>query len=734
MPVAVNLLNEPINRCIYLPAYRQVGQALHELQIAGGENWWHLVVDLGDGRFAAVQFRMLTPLAESEGFRFFDRPLSSLVESGIPLVPVVEQAEIGTEAAKDLAEESEHQVLVVTQAGQFLGMIYRGEAAGTSDGAALLSLFEQYVDEIRSHTAAGARPDRPPPDWARYIQAQVSEPVAGAAHLPAGAPLLADHAYILDVHIGPSDPEWLGPPPGDFFPDDQLPETATYHRLQVVFYAPPHTPQPQVQTLQLPVRGASQPVRFNFRILPDRADFEGRIVMLYENRILQTALLRSCVLTPGHPVMREGEAGLHLVIEALVRDRLGGLETQPAFDAALVLNHTPAGESSMQAIGGENALVIQLGGVEPLIADIKHQLGAIYRSPQSFEDGLWGAATQNLLWGLALKGSELYDSLLQFQNLANHPLIQASRLQIVTTNVASFLPLEYIYDRLPPCLIPPAPLCPHADDALREGACQCSLADESEFVCPLGFWGMRKVIERFAFERPAQAQVLQGDEFKVIAGVNGDRAELAPFGQVLFAASDKVDEDQDHPHQVQAVLDTLQQVSGNRTRQVFDWTHWRDGVEQDVPSLLVLLPHHTITTINQQAIHGLEIGQAQTRYYPELRRVDVQSQGAMQRPLVLLLGCETMSTDIPYESFVAKFLSLNAAIVLGTTTSVFGYHAAPVACKISEMLQTIIAQGASSFADVLLRLRRQAMLEGYPMVLTLFAYGDAGWVLTPAQN
>ena len=153
MPIDVNLLNEPINRCIRILADHPVGEALHELQLAGGENWWHLVVDLGDGRFAAVQFRQLIPLAESEGFRFFDRPLSSLVESGIPLAPVVEQAEIGTETAKDLADESPHRVLVITQAGQFLGIVYRGEAAGADDGASLFSLFEQYVAEIRSHTA-----------------------------------------------------------------------------------------------------------------------------------------------------------------------------------------------------------------------------------------------------------------------------------------------------------------------------------------------------------------------------------------------------------------------------------------------------------------------------------------------------------------------------------------------------------------------------------------------------
>jgi hypothetical protein len=734
MPIDVNLLREPINRCIIIPIDRLVHEALHELQLAGGESWWHLVVDLGGGRFAAAQFLKLTPLAESERNRFFNRPLSSLVESGIPLVSVVEQAKIGTQAAKDKADESPGRVLVVTQADQFLGIIYRGEAGGVDEGTPLLSLFDQYVADIRSHTAGGGTHAKPPPDRARYIQAQVSEPVASAVHLPVGAPLLADHPYALDVRISPPDPQWLGPPPEGVFPDDELPETDTYHSLQVVFYAPFHAPQPQVQTLQLPVRGASDPVRFNFRTLPDRTDFEARIVMLYENRILQTALLRSRVLIPGNPVMRDGEAGLHLVIEAVVRDRLDGLESEPAFGASLVLNHSPAGESSMQAFAGENALVIQLGGVKPLIDDIKNLLGAIYRSPQNFEDGLWGNATQQLLWGLAHKGRDLYESLLQFQNLADHPLIQASRLQIVTTNVASFLPLEYIYDRLAPRLIPPAPLCPNAADALRDGQCQCNLADESEAVCPLGFWGMRKVIERFAFERPAQAQSLQGDEFKIFAGVNGGYDELVPFSQVLFAASDKVDEDHDHPHQIQAVLDTLQRVSGNKTRQVFDWTHWRDEVEQDGPSLLVLLPHHTITTINQLTIHGLEISQDQTRYYPELRSKDVQPQGSMLRPLVLLLGCETMSTDIPYESFVAKFLSLGAAIVLGTTTSVFGFHAAPVACKISEIMQALIAQGASSFADIMLRLRRQAMLEGYPMALTLFAYGDAGWVLTPAPD
>ena len=233
MPIDLDLLNEPINRCLVAWPERQLGDVLLELLYRGGEDWWHLVVDLGEGRFAAIQFNKLSPLAQSEGIEFFHRPLGSLVGVCIPEVLVVEQSAIGTQAAKDLADDSPGRVLVVTQAGSFLNILYRGEAGGEAAGTSLLSLFAPYEAAFRPQEAAMEPPDESPPDKAppqdeppvgqpRYIQAQVSEPAPAAApHLPAGAPLLADHPYILDVHIGPSDPQWLGPPPGDVFPEDR---------------------------------------------------------------------------------------------------------------------------------------------------------------------------------------------------------------------------------------------------------------------------------------------------------------------------------------------------------------------------------------------------------------------------------------------------------------------------------------------------------------------------------
>ena len=61
----------------------------------------------------------------------------------------------------------------------------------------------------------------------------------------------------------------------------------------------------------------------------------------------------------------------------------------------------------------------------------------------------------------------------------------------------------------------------------------------------------------------------------MFAGVNSGQAELSPFSQVIYAGCDKVDEDKGHPYQIQAVLKALQKVSGNKTRQAFDWQEWR---------------------------------------------------------------------------------------------------------------------------------------------------------------
>jgi hypothetical protein len=64
--------------------------------------------------------------------------------------------------------------------------------------------------------------------------------------------------------------------------------------------------------------------------------------------------------------------------------------------------------------------------------------------------------------------------------------------------------------------------------------------------------------------------------------------------------------------------------------------------------------------------------------------------------------------------------------VISTTNTILGRHAVPVAVELLSFLKSEAA-GEAGLGDVLRRLRRQALKDGYPMVLSIVAYGDADW-------
>jgi hypothetical protein len=105
----------------------------------------------------------------------------------------------------------------------------------------------------------------------------------------------------------------------------------------------------------------------------------------------------------------------------------------------------------------------------------------------------------------------------------------------------------------------------------------------------------------------------------------------------------------------------------------------------------------------------------------------VHARQDFQPPVVLLLGCETQNRDIPFQGFVAQFRRKGASIVVSTVSTVLGRHAARVAQELLAILQRQSQQKTSTFGEVMVKLRRQALADGIPMVLSLFAYGDADW-------
>jgi hypothetical protein len=268
-------------------------------------------------------------------------------------------------------------------------------------------------------------------------------------------------------------------------------------------------------------------------------------------------------------------------------------------------------------------------------------------------------------------------------------------------------------------------LCAQAEQALRAGTCaDCKLSDEvpNPTICPLGFWGLRRVIERHAGKAPDQGD-LRALEFEVRAEPFENRDRLVPLVAAVYAASQRVDSVD--AGQIQRVFVALDQATAQHAIQVDTWNQWKSEVLNRNPSLLMLLPH----TFKDEdlLVDGLEISIAEHLLANYITPDHVHARGDFHPPIVLLLGCETQKRDIPFQGFVAQFRRKGAAIVVSTVSTVLGRHVAPVAEEIVSILQRLSQEKTASFGEVMLQLRRQALADGIPMVLSLFAYGDADW-------
>src|SRR5262249_46284349 len=150
------------------------------------------------------------------------------------------------------------------------------------------------------------------------------------------------------------------------------------------------------------------------------------------------------------------------------------------------------------------------------------------------------AENAKLFCALAAEGNALYGTLvLDYvdQSSAAAAIRDGEYLQIVSAKPDAVVPLEFVYEYKAPTAA--APVCPNAAQALRDGQCPTSGVPASApapHVCPMGFWGLRKVIERHVHDprlgSPARIDV------EPIAG----RDTLTLHGASIVAASNQVDD------------------------------------------------------------------------------------------------------------------------------------------------------------------------------------------------
>jgi hypothetical protein len=583
-------------------------------------------------------------------------------------VMTVERTAQGVGEARWRAWRTRERVLVVVDGGRFAGLV--GDPTGASTRG----------DDV------------PPLAESRFLRAKVmassADPELRVASFAPGL------RHSVAISIGPQQEGLLvaeTPVPPEAIASAQM--------LKVTAVAPWITSEGQ---MFVPEQGASSDCVLDLGVPPPGVQ---RITILVfgATGLVQTAtLVGDCTDSPSP------DSPLALLIDASVWPR--HLDAMPTLvqDVDRVVAAVPS-ESGFDVSG--TADMEQAS--KNLFEDLEFDLQGLWLDQRALDD----ADTVDVLRKLARAGAALRDDL--FDRLPSSVRVQFGgdgAIQLIVRDPAVDVPLELFYDAAVPHPTTSG-LCPGAHEALRTGTCpHCNGVGARDLICPMGFWGLRRVIER----RVLDPDVSGAQPLRLSASTAGERPRLESLDTALFARSARVE-----GSAADVLLDALREA-GIRPALADNWTEWSLGVSGDhPPPLLIAMPHVDQTGREPR----LEIGDDQ------LERVDISSQYVcfpphavdQPGPLVLLLGCETASAPVAHRTMTSKFLTHGASIVLGTRMPVVA-EAAPLVG--AAIVRSLMAQSDADdvlFGEAVRAARCQLVADGHLVALALVALGDGGW-------
>lgn len=599
-------------------------------------------------------------------------------------------------------------------------------------GSAVLDLVD-----VRREALAQQEQEHPrPPRWvqAKVYDAKGSIPTDGAAparktHVGKRSRVFRPGgAHVVEVFIGPREEDAIKPPKGaPPLPEEGLPGDRGVP-LTIVFAESRTNRHPQIKTVWLPRSGRSKSCWFGVEVSETAQRLEARIIVMYRNRALQTSILRGPVGAAKRGGAASKRARITIAPEGMSHD-MNGLEFRSDFDATIVLDHRRKGPRTMTAVRDKKADHFELpeniqdyiktfDGIMEDHADQADETTAIQYDLKS-------KSNVKLLADLARTGATLWANVRERLKQAKAiDLAQCDRIQVVCADPDARLPIEYFYDRVAPN--EGAKLCDNAVNALQTGRCDhCESLQNGSVVCPIGFWGLSRVLERHMYQRGEK----EVTELRSVTPVN-DRRHLKVLSASLFAASHVVDKiEKGGIDSVNKVLRGIWTIGPAEA--ILNWTDWKKYLSQEPANLLFIMPH-----VLKKYEPMMEIGANSRLFASNIieHHASLSSCKVGEAPVVVLLGCQTGGTaQVPLDTLVAPFRQSGAAIVLCTGASIVGRHAVPVATALLTALNDAANSPTPiSFGDVVTQIRRTIVLLGFPMVFTVLAFGDFDWQIGKA--
>ena len=243
------------------------------------------------------------------------------------------------------------------------------------------------------------------------------------------------------------------------------------------------------------------------------------------------------------------------------------------------------------------------------------------------------------------------------------------------------------------------------------------------YLCPLHFWGLSKVIERH-YNVP-EVPISSPDMVERSQLPSPTRSPFGPVKQVLFAASARAFAFDTGAASRLQLLEALTHLGGGvPPSEAKTWDDWRARITDVQPNVLVLLPH-----IDKVQL-GIDVLEIETKELLTKEEIDIDLVGAREAiQLLLLLGCAAAEVTETFDPYPQRFRRAGADIIIAPLAPILGADATPIAKRIAELLVKGISQGREvAFGELLRDLRRELLAEGHPGVFGLVGFGDADWV------
>ena len=145
MPISDDALQKEKNRFIAVTSDAKFGQVIAALNAIGGQPWWHVIVELGNGSWGAAR---ISELAAELATKKNAAELPVRDCAGPQIVVAVERNTLDSKAAQALAKKSVGGVLVVTDNGAPVGILVEGVRRGGASNSGGLALSSTSLEQL----------------------------------------------------------------------------------------------------------------------------------------------------------------------------------------------------------------------------------------------------------------------------------------------------------------------------------------------------------------------------------------------------------------------------------------------------------------------------------------------------------------------------------------------------------------------------------------------------------